>query len=87
MTEQDHAAKDHAVILNVLGMLRWATPSDMGGWDVESTCQGGRQSMAHHTRLGVVVWDVAAMGGYPDEKEFSGLKNRVACQYRWGSAG
>ena len=74
MIDQQYAAESKSSLLNILGMLRWATPSEEGGWDVEPTFHNGTQYMAYHTHGGVVVWDVRAMGRYPDTKEFAELE-------------
>lgn len=70
MVDQQYAAESNSVILNILGVLRWATRAPGGGWDVESTFHKGTQYIPYHTDTGKVVWDVKDRGGYPDKKEF-----------------
>lgn len=77
MIDQQYAQESKSILLNILGMLRWAQPCNEGGWNVEETFHSGTQYMAYHTHGGKIVWDVRALGGYPDEKEFAELEAAV----------
>jgi len=60
-----------SVLLNILGILRWAKRSKDGlGWEVEATHWNGTLYQAYYTTSGTVVWDVAQQGGYPDTQEW-----------------
>jgi len=64
-----------SVLLNILGILRWAKRSEDGlGWDVEATCWNGTLYMTYYTTSGTVVWDVAQQGGYPDTEEWAEME-------------
>ena len=73
MVDQQYAKNSNSVLLNILGILRWATPAENGGWNVASTVHNGAYSyyQEYHTNSGIVVWDVNEKGGYPDKKEFA----------------
>ena len=63
------------VLLNILGILRWARRSeDNLGWEVEHTVWNGTHYQAYYTTSGVVVWDVAQRGGYPDTMEWAEME-------------
>ena len=79
MIDQQYAETSDSVVINVLGILRWAAPSEQGGWDVEETFHNGTIYMAYSTFNGKVVWDVRERGGYPDKKEWAELE--AAAQY------
>jgi hypothetical protein len=77
MRDQQYAKESRSVLLNILGILRWATPSDEGGWDVQETFHNGKTLMEYHTHGGVVVWNVREKGGYPDSKEWADLEAAI----------
>jgi hypothetical protein len=74
MRDLQLAKKSTSVVLNILGILRFATPSEQGGWYVQETVSNGTTYMEYHTFGGVVVWNVRERGGYPDEKEWAMLE-------------
>ena len=73
MIDQQYAKNSKSVLLNISGILRWATPKN-GGWNVEATFHNGTVLQEYHTYGGSVVWSVNEMGGYPDKKEFELLE-------------
>lgn len=74
MIDQQYAKNSKSVLLNILGILRWATPAENGGWNVEATFHNGTVLQEYHTYSGSVVWNVKEKGGYPDKKEFELLE-------------
>ena len=77
MRDQKFAAESRSVVLNILGFLRWAQPSENGGWDVEETFRNGTTYMPYHTRSGIVVWNVKEKGGYPDDDDWRKLEAAI----------
>jgi predicted Rdx family selenoprotein len=77
MINQQYAAESNSVLLNILGILRWATPADNGGWDVQETYHNGTTYMEYHTFGGEIVWNVKERGGYPDKKEWAELEAAI----------
>ena len=78
MRDKEFASTSTSVVLNILGILRWASPSTKGGWDVEGMHRGGANYIPYHTFNGMVVWDVKKLGGYPDHHEWAGLETRAS---------
>lgn len=74
MRDLELAQTSTSVVLQILGILRFATPSEQGGWDVQETFHNGKTYMEYHTFGGKVVWDVKGRGGYPDRSEWAELE-------------
>ena len=77
MIDQEFASTSTSVVLNISGILRWASPSAKGGWDVEGMHRGGANYIPYHTFNGVVVWDVKKLGGHPDHNEWVEMETRA----------
>lgn len=74
MKDLELAKQSRDVLINMSGMLRWATPSNEGGYNVQETTVGNKTYPEMHKYTATVVWNVAERGGYPDDGELAALQ-------------